>query len=68
MSMLSIDSRVARAIKRALRFEMQRYERSVKYYREGDGARSAKAEDNAHFAEERIAELKDCIADLEELA
>lgn len=68
MSMLSIDSRTVRAIKRALRFEMQRYERSVKYYREGDGRSSAKAEDNAHFAEERVDELKDCIADLEELA
>lgn len=68
MSMLSIDSRTVRAIKRTLRFEMQRYERSVKYYREGAGTSSAKAEDNARFAEERIDELKDCIADLEELA
>ena len=67
MATVSIDTRVVRALRRTLRFEMQRYERSVRYYREGDGRSSAKAEDNAHFAEERIDELRDCIADLEEL-
>ena len=66
MATVSIDTRDLRAVKRALRFELSRYERSVKYYREGAGTSSAKAEDNAHFAEERIEELKDCLDSLED--
>ena len=68
MSMLSIDSRDVRALKRAIRFEMQRYERSVRYYSDGDGAGSAKAESNISFANERIEELKYCLESLEELS
>ena len=66
--MYSIDSRDVRALRRVLRFEMARYERSVRYYSEGDGSSSAKAEDNIAFAQDRIEELRDCIASLEELS
>lgn len=66
--MYSIDSRDVRALKRALRFEMQRYERSVRYYSEGDGRSSAKAESNVAFSNERIEELKYCLESLEELS
>jgi hypothetical protein len=66
MATVSIDSRDVRAIRRALRFELQRYERSIRYYSEGDGANSTKASDNIAFAEDRIEELRDCIASLED--
>ena len=66
MSTVSIDSRDVRAIRRALRFELQRYERSIRYYSEGDGASSTKAADNIAFAEDRIEELRDCLDSLED--
>ena len=55
-----------RFVSSVLRYELNRYRGSLKYYRDGDGATKASAADSITFIEGRIQELTDALEALQE--
>lgn len=55
-----------RFVSSVLRYELNRYRGSLKYYREGDGASKSSAADSIAFIEGRIAEINDALEALQE--